>query len=104
MNYCEHCMLLTPSDQCPTCGASSLTAPEEGQPCFLIEKESLWSGMLADVLSQKSIPFSPKPLFGAGLSMKAGPAMERYRFYVPFSFYPAAQEIVEELFGESDGQ
>ena len=104
MNYCEHCMLLTPSDQCPTCGASSLTAPKEDQPCFLIEKDALWSGMLADVLEQNNITFQQKPLFDAVIAVIVGPAMERYRFYVPFSFYPAAQEIVEELFGETRAQ
>ena len=101
MYYCEKCMLLTPENHCPTCGTEYLQPPKEGQPCFLTEKEALWSGMLADVLNQKNIPFLQKPLFGAGLAMKAGPAMERYRFYVPFSFYSAAQEIVEELFGEA---
>ena len=102
MYYCESCMLLSPSDHCPNCDASSLPAPEDGQPCFLTEKETLWSGMLADVLGQKNIPFVQKPLYGAGLAMKAGPALERYRFYVPFSFYARAQEIVDELFGETN--
>ncbi len=101
MYYCENCMLLSHEDACPDCGNEGLKAPASDALCFLVEKEMIWSGMLMDVLGQKNIPYIYKPVLGAGLAMKAGPALERYRIYVPFSHFDAAQEIVEELFSKA---
>ncbi len=101
MYYCEKCMLLTPENHCPACGTEYLQAPKDDQPCFLIEKDALWSGMLADVLEQNNIPFLQKPQFDAVIAAIVGPAVKRYRFYIPFAFYADAQVIVEELFGET---
>ncbi len=101
MYYCEKCMLLSQEDVCPACGGRDLKAPEDGDFCFLTEKETIWAGMLEDVLNQKNIPFTNKPVLGAGLAMRTGPAFERYRFYVPFSHISNAKEIVDELFGET---
>lgn len=100
MFYCENCMMLSQGDVCTACGRKELRTPEDGDFCFLVEKETIWSGMLADVLKQKNIPFTDKPILGAGLAMRTGPALERYRFYVPFSYISDAKDIVDELFGE----
>lgn len=67
---------------------------------FLIEKEQPWSEVLADVLGQHDIPFYKKGDMGAGLSLKVGPMLERFRFYVPQRCFEEAQSIVDELFSE----
>ena len=64
----------------------------------LTEKEMLWAGMLEDVLKQNDIPFFTKQILGAGLALKIGPMSERCRFYVPYSHFQEADELVESLF------
>ncbi len=79
----------------------SLTAAparQEAGMCFLTEKEPVWAGMLADVLAQKGIPFVKESSLGAGMALQAGPLLETVRFYVPAARFPAARELVEELF------
>ena len=68
--------------------------------CFLVEKEQPWSEVLADVLKQSGIPFYKKSTMGAGLSIKVGPLLERFQFYVPQSCLQKAQSLVDELFSE----
>ena len=104
MFYCDTCMLLSEGEECPVCGKPELKNPEPDDLCFLAEKEMIWSGMLADVLEQKNIPFAQKPILGAGMAMTVGLSLERYRFYVPFSRFADAQEIVNELFGETGAE
>jgi hypothetical protein len=100
MNYCENCMLLTGEDVCPRCRRKKLRPPKDDDFCFLADKEMIWGGMLADVLKQKGIPYYERSVLGAGLATETGFALERYRYYVPFSQLSEAREIVEELFGE----
>ena len=102
MNYCENCMLLTGEDVCPHCRRKKLRSPVDGDFCFLVEKGMIWGGMLADVLKQKNIPYVDRPVMGAGLATETGFALERIRYYVPYSHLSDAREIVEELFGEED--
>ena len=68
---------------------------------FLTEKPPVWAGMLADVLEQHAIPYVKESTLGAGLAIKTGSMSERIRFYVPSAHFPAAKEIVEELFSEN---
>ena len=68
--------------------------------CLLAEKEQPWSDVLADVLKQNNIPFLKKGNMGAGLSIKVGPLLERFQFYVPKSCLQEAQSVVDELFSE----
>jgi hypothetical protein len=104
MYYCDNCMLLSQLDACPHCGRRGLKPPQDSDFCFLADKEMMWGGMLADVLKQKGIPYVDKPVFGAGLAVKTGYALERYRYYVPFSRLCDAREIVDELFGEANNE
>ena len=99
MLYCENCMTIFDGDHCPDCKATTLRSPEPSDFCFLVEKEVMWGEMLADILKQQQIPFTYKPILGAGLALKVGPAAEQYRFFVPYSHYQQAQEIVEQIFG-----
>lgn len=98
--YCEKCSALFEdgSTACPVCGGKKLRPPTADDYCFLVEKDPMWGGMLADVLTQKGVPFLDKRNMGAGFALKVGPQRERYRFYVPYSQLPAAQSVVEELF------
>ncbi|MBO4298868.1 MAG: helix-turn-helix domain-containing protein [Clostridia bacterium] len=72
------------------------------EPCFLVEKDAVWAGMLADVLKQEGIPFLQQGAMGAGMAARTGFMTERYRFFVAGEHLPKAMEIVEELFGNKD--
>lgn len=61
-------------------------------------KETIWAGALSDILTQNEVPFATKNTLGAGLSAKMGPALERTRFYVPYSHYQLAQDLEREFF------
>ena len=100
--YCERCDLLIPGDICPLCGSRRLRAPKEGDLCFLVEKEMIWSDLLSEVLRDNGIPFLKKGSMGAGLAMQAGFLTERYRFYVNYEHLSAAQALVETLFAEEE--
>lgn len=83
--------LTTPSAQaCPA------VSPEE--VCFLTEQSPIWAGMLADVLRQHGVPYFKESSLGAGLAIKTGSLSESIRFFVPASQFPAAKELVQELF------
>jgi hypothetical protein len=86
---------------CPACGSRKIRQPQADDDCFLVEKEVIWGEMLADVLTQKNIPFYYRKALGAGVAAYVGPLLERYSFYVPYSQFPAAQSIVDELFSVS---
>lgn len=100
--YCEHCRLLTDEAACPACGRNT-RQPKDNDECFLIEKEMLFGEMLADVLKQNGIPFYHTNVLGAGIAMRVGPLMERYRFFVPCAYDQRARELTEELFGAASG-
>ena len=98
MLYCTHCALLTEEQICPVCGSEDLRAPENGDFCFLTERQALWAGLLSDVLRQEGIPFVKESVQGAGLAAKIGPIAERIRFWVPYDRYPAAKELETAIF------
>ena len=64
---------------------------------LLVEKEEMWAKMLMQVLEDNDIPCVAVPVFGAGLSVKAG-MQERLKVYVPSENLSHATELVEELF------
>ena len=39
---------------------------------------------------------------GAGMSLKIGPMLETYQFYVPYSHYDEALSCVKTLFGADE--
>ena len=87
--------------------AGLTAAVPAGKPegmCFLTERETVWAGMLADVLTQHGIPFAKESSLGAGLAIRTGSLGETIRFFVPAAFLAAAQDIVDELFaaGKAD--
>lgn len=96
--YCDVCCLSFDSKRCPVCGRKNTRQPEPDDLFFLTEQEQLWSDMLADVLTQRSIPFVRKNVLGAGVAIKTGPMRERVRFYVFQRQLPEAKNVVAELF------
>ena len=95
--YCEKCHRIVEALRCPVCG-KKLREPQPDDFCFLVEKESLWAGMLQDVLTQNEIPFITKGVLGAALALKVGELSERSQFYVPYAALDKGHALVEELF------
>ena len=100
--YCKSCKLPFEGERCPVCGRKSKWEIKPDDVCFLVEKEQIWSGMLADVLKQENIPYVTKNVLGAGLAIKVGYMNERVRFYVMYQHLEKAREITEELFSRPD--
>lgn len=96
--FCPHCNVIVNAPKCPVCGSGKIRAPQEDDYCYLTEKETIWAGALSDILTQNEVPFVTKNMLGAGLSAKMGPALERTRFYVPYSHYQLAQDLEREFF------
>lgn len=88
-----------------TAGDRGESLPEpSGDFCFLTEKDTVWAGMLADILAQHRIPFVKESSLGAGMAIKTGALLETIRFFVPASCLAAAKELVEELFAAEEAQ
>ena len=104
MLYCEKCKLLYTNPYCPVCNCKTGRNPELEDLCFLTEQPQLWGDMLKDVLRQNDIPTFTQNVLGAGMAMKAGALSERIKFYVPFSHYEKASQIVEEILSSTDSQ
>ncbi len=102
MRYCEKCCMPTDGDRCPSCGRKKLRELRSDDPCFLTEQEEIWSEMLADVLTQREIPFIRKSVMGAGLAIITGPIHDRVRYYVAYGKLAEAEGIVESLFAEQE--
>ncbi len=103
--YCEKCNVVFDGNVCPNCGNKKVREPNGKDLCFVVEKNVMWGEMLADVLKQHNIPFYHRSVLGAGLALKVGPGLERYRFYVPYSHLSSAQSLVDALFSSSvEGQ
>ena len=64
---------------------------------LLVEKEEMWARMLIQVLEDNNISCTAFPVYGAGLSMKAG-MQESLKIFVPSESFPQASELLEELF------
>lgn len=96
--FCPHCNIIVNAPKCPVCGSKNIRAPKDDDYCCLTEKETIWAGALSDILAQNEVPFVTKNVLGAGLSAKMGPALERTRFYVPYSYYALAQDLEKEFF------
>lgn len=96
--YCPNCNVLFQDTRCPLCDSKNIREPMANDYCYLTEKDQIWSGALSDILAQNNIPFVTKNVLGAGLAAKMGPALERIRFYVPYSHYENAQTLEHEFF------
>lgn len=70
---------------------------------LLVEKEEMWAKMLMQVLEDNNVTCAAIPVFGAGLSIKAG-IQERLKVYVPSQNLHRARELAEELFSSESIQ
>lgn len=68
---------------------------------FLVEKEAMWAEMLMEALRGNDIPCVSLPVHGAGLVMKTG-MRERTKVFVALDKKSQAEEIVKELFANSE--
>ena len=68
---------------------------------LLTEEDAIWAQMIIDVLKNNSIPCMARPVFGAGMVMRAG-VQERLRIYVPAAHLEAAKAIMEDYFSAQD--
>lgn len=69
---------------------------------LLTEKEAMWAEMLQQVLKDNGVPCVAVPVFGAGMTLRAG-VQERLKIFVPSEDKLKAEELLEELFsGEGD--
>ena len=66
---------------------------------LLVEKEAMWADLLGQVLKDNDIEYVAIPVYGAGLSLKAG-LQERFKIYVPNESMNQAKELLNELFPE----
>lgn len=64
---------------------------------MLTEKEAMWAGMLEEVLKDNGVRCVSIPVFGAGVTLRAG-VQERYRILVPRESKAAAEELLQALF------
>lgn len=99
--YCEVCMKLVDTDKCEDCGNKHLREVEAHDFVLLTELDSLFAGVLEDVLKQHSIKYITKSKMGAGLTALVGNALDKISFYVPMELFDEASNIVDELFGGS---
>jgi len=64
---------------------------------LLAEKEAMWAEMLGQVLKDHNIKYVAVPVYGAGLTLKAG-VQERFKIFVPLESKAEAEELLNELF------
>ena len=68
---------------------------------LLLETEEMWAKMLMEVLDDNEIPHAAKPVYGAGLVIRAG-MQERLEVYVPKKYFEQAKALADALFSEAD--
>ncbi len=68
---------------------------------LLVEKEAMWAEMLLQVLKDNNVPCTALPVYGAGLVMKTG-IQERLKIFVPSESKSQAEELLNELFSNSE--
>ena len=57
-------------------------------------KDAIWAGGIEDILTKNNIPYLKQGLLGADITSKAGSAMEKYQFFVPFGAYKKSKELL----------
>lgn len=70
---------------------------------LLVEKEAMWAEMLEQVLKDHNIKYVAAPVYGAGLTLKAG-VQERLKIFVPLESKAKAEELLNELFPDDGVQ
>ena len=102
MLYCEKCRRLQDGGaaRCSECKQKKLREPQPDDVVYLIAKEHLWAGMLADLLKNNGIPFLKEGLLGEGLNTYIGYGLESYSIFVPYQMYDKAKRLCDDIFTE----
>lgn len=100
MKYCQRCHYLSEDSPCSHCGNKKIQEAQENDLCFLVEKKMMWAEMLRGRLDNAQIPYDCVSEMGAGMSIKVGPYLENYQFFVPYKYYKDAKRITDEMFSE----
>ena len=98
MLYCPKCQILA-QEKCPVCGRKAREI-QPTDPVLLLMTDHLHAGMVEPVLDDSEIPYARIGSRGAGLTMYTSPALETYRFFVPYESLGRARQILQETFGE----
>ena len=61
---------------------SSLREVHDDDYCFLITQSAIWCEAIKETLEQHHIVYECIQEMGSGLSLKVGPYLENYHFYV----------------------
>lgn len=100
MQYCEKCYRLTETGVCPSCGRPRhLRQPQADDPVLLCTVRTPYAAMVEPLLEGEKLPYSKRTL-GSSALLGCSTFMENYAFYVPYSAYPAAMELLCGIFAE----
>lgn len=95
MNYCADCYCAFDGDVCPVCGTDRVRKVNDGDFCFLTERDSIESDICDGALRANGIQCVTMPgLSGIEMSF-AVPAFRR-RLYVPFGQLMQAINVLKE--------
>ena len=95
-------MRLCGDKKCDNCGNKKLFEPKENDPVYLITKDFVWSGEIESLFTENNIPYLKQGLFGAGITISMGHAMETYQIYVPFGAYEKAKKLLADIFADEN--
>ena len=99
---CAKCRVLC-RNVCPICGKSKhLGMPEANDPVFLMTLSNLKAMFVDPILDDNRVVYKRIGTLGAGLTARWGTACEMYRYYVPYSEYESAREVIESIFIEDE--
>lgn len=103
MNYCKKCYILCDGSPCPRCGNKFVRPAEQEDYVFLTEREFLWAEMLEGALKEEGIPaVTDDSVVGVWKTKVIGALHERHRIFVPYGSLEKANQIMTEMFDESN--
>lgn len=102
MNYCDKCHIIFTEARCPNCNSKKIRTVLDEDYCYVIEKNLLWAKIIQEAFEKNNIPFIVSPVYGAALSLKIGPYLESYRFFVPYKYIDKASTLIAQMFKDTD--
>jgi hypothetical protein len=91
-------MYLVSENACPNCGNEKIKKAQNNDPVYIITKDAIMAASIEDILNENDIPFLKKGLVGAGITSRIGFTKEIYEFFVPYSAYGKAKELLYNFF------
>jgi len=104
MLYCTKCMHLLENgtEKCQFCKGKKFREPEANDSVWLTTQNFIFAGIIEELFADHGIPCMKIGRKGEGMSITIGYVAEIYDFYVPFSAYEAALELLEQVL--TDGE